>query len=247
MTLTMFTLNAFYGLALAMNMFIIASGLNLIFGVLRVINFAHGMFYMFGAYITFTVAKTWGAPFFVGVLASAAALAAIAFVIERLLLRRLYDKEHLMQLLFTFALVLLMSDAAKMIWGTDQYSVGYPPGMGGAVNLDFVILPQYQLFLCVVGPLIAVAMWFVVDRTRWGRVVRAATQDREMLAALGVNVPMVYAAVFTIGSALAGVGGALAAPRIALVAASWGHSPSASSCSSARCWRPTGRTCCPTC
>jgi len=144
-------------------------------------------------------------------------LAVIALVIERLLLRHLYDKEHLMQLLFTFAIVLLMSDAAKMIWGTDQYSVGYPPGMGGAVNLGFVMLPQYQLFLCVVGPLIAVAMWFVVDRTRWGRVVRAATQDREMLAALGVNVPMVYAAVFTIGSALAGVGGALAAPRIALV------------------------------
>ena len=128
MTLTMFTLNAFYGLALAMNMFIIASGLNLIFGVLRVINFAHGMFYMFGAYIVFTVAKTWGAPFFVGVLAAAAALGLIAFVIERLLLRHLYDKEHLMQLLFTFAIVLLMSDAAKMTWGTDQYSVGYPPG-----------------------------------------------------------------------------------------------------------------------
>jgi len=110
--------------------------------------------------------------------------------------------------------VLLMSDAAKMIWGTDQYSVGYPPGLGGAVNLGFVVLPQYQLFLCVVGPLIAVAMWLLVDRTRWGRIVRAATQDREMLAALGVNVPMVYAAVFTIGSALAGVGGALAAPRV---------------------------------
>jgi len=216
MTLTMFTLNAFYGLALAMNMFIIASGLNLIFGVLRVINFAHGMFYMFGAYITFTVAKTWGAPFFVGVLAAAVALGLIAFVVERLLLRHLYDKEHLMQLLFTFALVLLMSDAAKMIWGTDQYSVGYPPGMGGAVNLDFVILPQYQLFLCVVGPLIAVAMWFVVDRTRWGRVVRAATQDREMLAALGLNVPLIYASVFVLGSALAGLGGALAAPSIAL-------------------------------
>src|SRR5215813_11240198 len=153
MTLTMFTLNTFYGLALAMNMFIIASGLNLIFGVLRVINFAHGMFYMFGAYIVFTVAKSWGAPFFLGVLAAAAALALIALAIERLLL-------------FTFAIVLLMSDAAKMIWGTDQYSVGYPPGLGGAVNLGFVVLPQYQLFLCVVGPLIAVAMWFLVDRTR---------------------------------------------------------------------------------
>ncbi len=217
MTLTVFTLNAFYGLALAMNMFIIASGLNLIFGVLRVINFAHGMFYMFGAYIIFTVTKSWGAPFIVGVLAAAAGLAVIALAIERLLLRRLYDKEHLMQLLFTFALVLLMSDAAKMIWGTDQYSVGYPPGLGGAFNLGFVILPQYLIFLCVIGPAIAIGMWLLVDKTRWGRIVRAATQDREMLAALGVNVPMVYAAVFTIGSALAGVGGALAAPRLAVV------------------------------
>src|ERR1041384_1852868 len=214
MTLTAFLLNVFYGPALAMHTFVIASGLNLIFGVLRVINFAHGMFYMFGAYIVFTVAKSWGAPFAVGVLASGAALAVIAFAIERLFLRHLYDKEHLMQLLFTFAIVLLMSDAAKMIWGTDQYSVGYPSGLGGAVNLGFVMLPQYQLFLCIVGPLIAVAMWFVVDRTRWGRVVRAATQDREMLAALGVNVPMVYAAVFTIGSALAGAGGAAGAPRL---------------------------------
>src|SRR5258708_8014051 len=115
MTMTMFTLNAFYGLALAMNMFIIASGLNLIFGVLRVINFAHGMFYMFGAYIVFTVAKTWGAPFFVGVLAAAAGLAIIALVIERLLLPHLYDKEHRMQLLFTFALVLLMRRPPTLI------------------------------------------------------------------------------------------------------------------------------------
>jgi branched-subunit amino acid ABC-type transport system permease component len=217
MTLTMFTLNAFYGLALAMNMFIIASGLNLIFGVLRVINFAHGMFYMFGAYIIYSVSNRWGAPFFVGVLAAAAGLAVIALVVERLLLRHLYDREHLMQLLFTFALVLLMSDAAKMIWGTDQHAVSPPSGLMGAIVLGSAMVPQYQLFLCVVGPLIAVALWVLVDRTRWGRIVRAATQDREMLAALGVNVPMVYAAVFAAGSALAGIGGALAAPRVALV------------------------------
>jgi branched-chain amino acid transport system permease protein len=216
MTLSVFLTNAFYGLALAMNMFVIASGLNLIFGVLRVINFAHGMFYMFGAYIIFTVSKTWGAPFAVGVLASAAGLAVIALFIERFLLRHLYDKEHLMQLLFTFAIVLLMSDVAKMIWGTDQYSVGYPPALRGAARFGPTIVPQYLIFLCVVGPLLAVVMWLLVDRTRWGRIVRAATQDREMLSALGVNVPMVYATVFTIGSALAGIGGALAAPRIAL-------------------------------
>jgi branched-subunit amino acid ABC-type transport system permease component len=216
MSLPVFLMNVFYGLALAMNMFVIASGLNLIFGVLRVINFAHGMFYMFGAYIIFTVTKSWGAPFVVGVLAAGAGLAVIAVVIERFLLRHLYDKEHLMQLLFTFAIVLLMSDAAKMIWGTDQYSVGYPPALRGAAQLGPTIVPQYLIFLCVIGPVIAIAMWLAVDRTRWGRIVRAATQDREMLSALGVNVPMVYAMVFTIGSALAGIGGALAAPRIAL-------------------------------
>ena len=157
MTLPVFLTNVFYSLALAMNMFVIASGLSLIFGVLRVINFAHGMFYMFGAYIIFTVTKSWGAPFFVGVLAAGAGLALIALVIERFLLRRLYDKEHLMQLLFTFAVVLLMSDVAKMIWGTDQYSVGYPPALRGAVALGPTILPQYLVFLCVAGPLIAVA------------------------------------------------------------------------------------------
>ena len=216
MTLTVFLTNTFYALALAMNMFVIASGLNLIFGVLRVINFAHGMFYMFGAYIIFTVTKTWGAPFWIGVLASGAGLAVIALVIERFLLRRLYDKEHLMQLLFTFAIVLLMSDAAKMIWGTDQYSVGYPPALKGAGRLGPTSVPHYLVVLCIVGPLLAIAMWLAVDRTRWGRIVRAATQDREMLSALGVNVPAVYAMVFTIGSALAGIGGALAAPRIAL-------------------------------
>src|SRR5262249_33103372 len=150
------------------------------------------------------------------VLAAGLGLAVISVFIERLLLRHLYDKEHLMQLLFTFAIVLLMSDAAKMVWGTDQYSVGYPPLLSGAVHLGFVVFPQYLLFLSLIGPAIAIAMWLLVDRTRWGRIVRAATQDREMLSALGVNVPMVYAAVFTVGSALAGIGGALAAPRIAL-------------------------------
>jgi branched-subunit amino acid ABC-type transport system permease component len=216
MTLTVFALNAFYGLALAMNMFVIAAGLNLIFGVLRIINFAHGVFYMFGAYLIFTVTKLWGFSFPVGVLAAGLGLGIIAIFIERLLLHRLYGQEHLMQLLFTFAIVLLMSDGAKMLWGTDQYTVGYPSQFAGAVNLGIIVIPQYLVFLCVVGPLVAVALWLAIDRTRWGRIVRAATQDREMLAALGVNVPLVYSTVFVVGSALAGIGGALAAPRIAL-------------------------------
>ena len=199
-------------LSLGMNLFIIAAGLSLIFGVLRVINFAHGAFYMFGAYIVYSVTKQAELNFWIGVLASGLGLAAMAVVIERGLFQFIYDKEHLMQLLLTFALVLIMGDLAKIIWGTDQYSVSYPPGLGGAIDLGISFYPSYRVLLCVLGPLIAIGLWLFIERTRWGRMTRAATQDREMLAALGVNVPMIYTGVFIIGSALAGIGGALAAP-----------------------------------
>jgi branched-subunit amino acid ABC-type transport system permease component len=179
MTLTMFTLNAFYGLALAMNMFIIASGLNLIFGVLRVINFAHGMFYMFGAYITFTVAKTWGAPFFVGVLAAAVALGLIAFVVERLLLRHLYDKEHLMQLLFTFALVpgmdatiinecfiIVIIGGLGNMWGSFLGALAF----GFVVQFGTVLAPNWQdvlPYLLMLAVLI-VRPWGLLGRPETG-------------------------------------------------------------------------------
>jgi branched-subunit amino acid ABC-type transport system permease component len=195
-----------------MNLFIIAAGLSLIFGVLRVINFAHGVFYMFGAYIMYTVSKDLQLGFFTGVIAAAAGLAIIAIIVERGLFQWLYDKEHLLQLLLTFAIVLIMGDLAKIIWGTDQLSVSYPEGLGGASNLGFTFYPTYRLMLCVVGPLIFLGLWFLIERTRWGRLTRAATQDMEMLSALGINVPVIYVTIFVIGSALAGVGGSLAAP-----------------------------------
>ena len=206
-------------LALGMNLFVIASGLTLIFGVLRVVNFAHGAFFMIGAYVCYAVVSqltsTPGA-FWIGVIAAALVLSLLALAIERLMLRRLYDREHLMQLLFTFALVLLIGDMVKMIWGTGQHVVPYPPGLDGAIDLGIIFYPTYLLFLCVVGPFVAGCLWFVVERSPWGRLIKAATQDREMLAALGVNVPLIYTLVFVGGSALAGVGGALAAPRVAV-------------------------------
>ena len=195
-----------------MNLFIIASGLSLIFGVLRVINFAHGAFYMFGAYILYSVAESFELGFWTGVVAAAAGLAVMAVVIERGLFRFIYDKEHLMQLLLTFAVVLILTDLAKMIWGTDQYSVSYPDGFGGAVDLGITWYPTYRLLLILVGPVILIGLILFTARTRWGRLTRAATQDREMLGALGVNVPAIYTGVFILGSALAGIGGALAAP-----------------------------------
>ena len=190
-------------ISLGMNLFIIAAGLSLIFGVLRVINFAHGVFYMFGAYIMYTVSKDLQLGFFTGVIAAAVGLSIIAIIVERGLFQWLYDKEHLLQLLLTFAIVLIMGDMAKIIWGTDQLSVSYPEGLGGASNLGFTFYPTYRLMLCVVGPLIFLGLWFLIERTRWGRLTRAATQDMEMLSALGINVPIIYVTIFVIGSALA--------------------------------------------
>ncbi len=199
-------------ISMVINFFIIAYVLSLIFGVLKVINFAHGAFYMFGAYITYSVTQTIGLNFFWGVLASAVGLVFLSAIIERSLFRFVYDKEHLMQLLLTFALVLILGDLAKIIWGTDQYSVSYPESLSGASNLGIAYYPSYRLLLCALGPIIFLALWLVIERTRWGRLTKAATQNREMLAALGINVPMIYTCVFIAGSALAGIGGALASP-----------------------------------
>ena len=199
-------------LSMGMNFFIIAAGLSLIFGVLKVINFAHGAFYMFGAYLCYSVTETMGLNFFWGVIGAAVGLAILSLLIERSLFRFVYDKEHLMQLLLTFALVLILGDLAKIIWGTDQYSVAYPESLSGATNLGFSYYPSYRLLLCILGPVIFLSLWLFIERTRWGRVTKAATQNREMLSALGINVPIIYTGIFILGSALAGIGGALAAP-----------------------------------
>ena len=197
---------------MGMNFFISAAGLSLFFGVLKVINFAHGAFYMFGAYLCYSITEMMGLNFFWGVIGAAIGLAILSLLIERSLFRFVYDKEHLMQLLLTFALVLILGDLAKIIWGTDQYSVSYPESLSGATNLGFAYYPSYRLLLCVLGPVIFLSLWLFIERTRWGRVTKAATQNREMLAALGINVPIIYTGIFILGSALAGIGGALAAP-----------------------------------
>jgi branched-subunit amino acid ABC-type transport system permease component len=215
----MLAIQVMNSVALGMNLFIIASSLTLIYGVLRIINFAHGSFYMVGAYVLVAVTTWIGAGnggFWLGVAAGGLVMATIAFFLERFLLSRLYDKEHLLQLLFTFALVLVMGDVVKMIWGSEQFSVDYPPALAGAVNLGFVQYPAYLLFLCVAGPLVALGLWLAIERTRWGRILRAARLDREMLGALGTDVKLVFSVVFVVGAAMAAVGGALAAPRAAV-------------------------------
>jgi branched-subunit amino acid ABC-type transport system permease component len=203
-----------------MFLFLIASGLSLIFGILRVLNFAHGSLYMLGAYLTYYfVSQFVNAPgqFWWAVIFASLSVAIIGGIIERFLLSRLYIREELNQLLFTYALVLILSDFAKIVWGTGQLSVSRPAILKGAVPILGQYFPEYNIFIIILGPAIALLFWLILHRTRWGRFIRAAALDREMLGSLGVNVNRLFTLVFTIGAWLAGLGGALVSPLVAIV------------------------------
>ena len=203
------------GLSTAMYLFLIASGLSLIFGVLRVLNFAHGSFYMLGAYLAWQLVQ-WLGPrtesFWLAVLGAALAVALVGALIERLLLRHMYRREELYQLLFTYALVLVISDVVRYTWGTQQLGVSRPPSMEGAFLVFGTNVPLYTVFIMLLGPVIALGMWLLLNRTGLGRTVRAAALDREMLSALGANVGWLYTGMFALGSFFAGLGGALVTP-----------------------------------
>jgi branched-subunit amino acid ABC-type transport system permease component len=208
------------GLTAAMFLFLIASGLSLVFGVMRVLNFAHGSFYMIGAYVAWQVVQ-WLQPsaerFWPAALAAALGVALLGAVIERVLFRYLYDREELYQLLFTYALVLILGDAAKFLWGTQQLSVSRPPVLAGGIEVFGTIIPDYNLFIMLIGPLIALLVWLMLTRTNVGRMVRAAALDREMLGALGANVGWLYTGMFALASFLAGLSGALVTPIQSIV------------------------------
>jgi len=208
------------GLTTAMFLFLIASGLSLVFGVMRVLNFAHGSFYMIGAYLAWQVVH-WLTPalfgFWVAVLAASLGVALLGAIIERLLLRHLYGREELYQLLFTYALVLILGDAAKAAWGTQQLSVSRPPLLAGGLDIFGATLPTYNLLIMLIGPAIAIAGWLALARTTGGRMVRAAALDREMLGALGADVGAIYTGMFVVSSFLAGLSGALVTPIQSIV------------------------------
>lgn len=210
----LFVLQFSSGLIKAMFLFLIASGLSLIFGVTRVINLAHGSFYMLGAYLLFTLAAPLG--FWFGMLIAPLAVAALGGVVEVLLLRRLYKSGELYVVLLTFAVILIVGDVAKMAWGTQFVTVSGPALLGGTVKLLGHDFPKYNLLILALGPLLALGLWALFYQTRWGLLVRAAAMDREMLEALGINVRRLLTTTFVVGSWLAGFGGALSAPLVAL-------------------------------
>ena len=207
------------GLANAMFLFLVASGLSLIFGVTRIVNFAHGSFYMLAAYLTYSLAAALPlgpGAFYAGALLAAVLVAGLGGLVEVLLLRRVYRAPELYQLLLTFALVLIAADAVRLLWGADNKTGPPAPGLAGSVPVAGQLFPSYDLAVIAFGPLVALGLWVVFQRTRWGVLIRAATQDREMVAALGVDQSRLFTGVFVLGSFLAGLGGALQVPRVAL-------------------------------
>jgi branched-chain amino acid transport system permease protein len=203
------------GLAGASSLFLVAAGLSLIFGVTRIVNFAHGSFFMVGIYVAYTLVEKLSSSigFWPALLLAPLVVGVLGALIEITLLRRIYRAPELFQLLATFALVLVIKDAVLWTWGPEELLGPRAPGLKGSVEILSRNFPSYDLFLIVVGPVLLGLLWLLLTRTRWGTLVRAATQDREMVAALGVNQVWLFTAVFALGALLAGLGGALQLPR----------------------------------
>jgi branched-chain amino acid transport system permease protein len=200
------------GLIIGMLLFLVAAGLTLIFGVLKVINFTHGSFYMLGAYFALTIFQFTGS-YTLTVLGAGVATAIVGLVFERLFISRVYGQNVLMQLLVCYGFVLIFDDVVKIVWGVEFKSMGMPPAFQlPPLFIAGGVVPPFYLFLIGMAFLIGLALWLVIDKTRLGKTIRAVAQNPSMVAALGINTGFLYGLVFALGGLLAGFAGALAAP-----------------------------------
>ena len=200
------------GLIIGMLLFLVDAGLTLIFGVLKVINFTHGSFYMLGAYLALSVYKI-SDSFTLAVVCAGAGVALFGLVFERLFMSRVYGSNVLMQLLVCYAFILMLDDAVKLIWGAEFRSMGMPAVFQRPpILLAGGVIPVFYLFLIVIALAFGAILWLVIARTRIGKIVRAAAHNPTMTSALGINTGLIYGSVFAAGGLLAGLAGALAAP-----------------------------------
>lgn len=199
------------GLTFGMLLFLISSGLSLIFGVLGVLNFAHGAFYMLGAYLAYAGVRAFG-EFWLALVVAPLLVAALGAGIEIILLRPVYRRPVIYQLLLTFGVILVIIDVVKAIWGMGYYSMAFPPLLTGSIRIPGQAYPKYNLFIIAVSLLVAGGSWLLFHGTRFGTMVRASASNRKIAGALGVNVPRLFTVVFALGSWLGGLGGALASP-----------------------------------
>ncbi|MFA7666186.1 MAG: branched-chain amino acid ABC transporter permease [Burkholderiaceae bacterium] len=200
------------GLIIGALLFLVATGLTLIFGVLGVVNFAHGSLYMLGAYTAMSAYHTTGS-FLLAALFAGLAVGLFSLVFERFFMRRVYDADVLMQLLVCYAFILILDDVVKLIWGAEFRSMGMPEAFQAPpLFIGGGIIPVFYMYLIAASAVIAFGLWFLLTRTRVGKIVRAAAHNPTMTSALGLNTRMIYAGVFACGGVLAGLAGALAAP-----------------------------------
>ena len=207
MTAEFWITQAFNGLSYGALLFLLASGLSLIFGVMRIVNLAHGSYFMLGGYVGLSVVWRTGS-FAAALVAGALAIALIGVGMERLFLRRL-PGQTLGQVLMTVGFALMFQDLALLIWGGDPYTIPVPATLQGIVTAGALRFPTYRIFIIVVASLVGAVLWIVLDRTRVGAMIRAAVDDREMAQGVGIHVPVVSLGVFALGAALAALGGVI--------------------------------------
>jgi len=201
------------GLSLSFLLFLLAAGLTLIFGMLGVINFAHGALYMLGAFVGYQIVHMTGS-FWLGLLFAPLIVACVGALIEILALKQVYDRDHIFQLLLTFGFILVIDDATKMIWGFDYKQVPTPEIFMAPISMFGSQIPSYRLFVIGFGAAVSLALFLLLDRSKWGMIIRAASSDPEMAQTLGVNVNQVRTGVFALGAYLAALGGVVSAPLV---------------------------------
>lgn len=207
-----FAFQGLIGLSLAMYLWLISAGLTIIFGVLRIVNFAHGSLFMVGSYLAYTFYGLWGLPFGLAIFLSLLGTGLLGFVMERVFLRRLYGLDEAYQLILTFGFILILDDAVKLIWGGVFKIPPMPEFLDGAWRVFGRSFPVYNVFVIAVGLAVAVLLWALFEKTWWGRIARATAADREMASGIGIDVLRVFSAVFVVGAMLAALGGAIGTP-----------------------------------
>jgi branched-chain amino acid transport system permease protein len=205
------------GLQFGLMLFLLASGLTLIFGIMDMINLAHGSLYMIGAYLTADVTGRTGS-FWLGILVAAVGTAIIGMLLEMSILRQLYKRDHLSQVLATFGIILISNEVVRMIWGPRPLPLNAPEILSGPATLPFLdmVYPTYRLFLIVVGIVIAIILFVIVNRTKVGMWVRAGASNREMASAMGVPINLLFTIIFGLGAALSAIAGGVVGPLIAV-------------------------------
>ncbi|MGA0594651.1 branched-chain amino acid ABC transporter permease [Enterovirga sp. CN4-39] len=211
MSMQLLVFQVLNGLGIGMIYFLLSVGLTLIFGLMRFVNFAHGAFYLVAAYMAFAITRSTGS-IWIALVVAPLSVALLAVIVERVLLRHTYRMPHEVQILITFAVALFLQEMVIVVFGPLAQNVPVPAALSGVVFLGPYVYPAYRLAVVLVAAIVAVGLWFVVERTKLGAVLRAGSESAEMVGLLGINVDRVFMATFALGGALAGLAGVLAAP-----------------------------------